>query len=55
MNFIQKWLKLAYIAIAHKDDYQYHFDRINELKGLIEAEKDLIIALCESMKDEYEA
>ena len=54
MNFIQKALKLAFIAIRHKEDFQYHYDKILNLKRLIEAEKDEILVLYEQMKAEYE-
>ena len=54
MNWLRKALKLAFIEITYKDELRHRFDKIIELKGLIEAEKDEIIALYDRMKDNYE-
>ena len=54
MNWLKKALKLAFIALTYKDELKHHFDKIIELKGLIEAQKDEIIALYDRMKDSFE-
>ena len=54
MNWLQKALKLAFIAITHKGDFVYHYDKIRDLKIQIEAEKNEIVRLYEQLKAEYE-
>lgn len=50
---LKTWLKVALIALSHKDEYKYHFDKLLDLRRQVEAEKQEIIALYERMKAEY--
>jgi hypothetical protein len=51
---VRKGIKIAFIALSHKDEYRHHFLKILVLKGQINTEKDEIIRLYEQMKDENE-
>ena len=53
MNFIKKAVKLAFIAITHKDDFVYHYNKIRDLKVQIEAEKEEILRLYDQMQEDY--
>ena len=54
VEMLRKALKLAFIVITHKDEFRYHFDKIHDLRVQIEAQKDEIIRLYETMKEEYQ-